>query len=201
MTSFSTLDEFIEDEECQDALQELLTPQIVAKNVQRIKDLIPTAGTDYLLRSLASGVVHELAGKTVRHSAIPDDNNEATILGVYEPQNVEFNFAELEHYGDADIGIPFTASVDCDLNYAIFKSDYHCLDDDEMDRISISDLNRHYYDAEQNYTINIAGYITIMIDPAELEEEDISDETLKMLIQHADTSTEVTEREVDAPEY
>ncbi len=201
MTAFATLDEFINAAECQTALNELLTSEIVAKNVQRIKALVPSTGTDYLLRSLASEVVHELAGKTVRHPAIPDDNNEATILSVGEPENVEFTFDELEHYGDADIGIPFTATVDCNLHYAIFKSDYYCLDEDNMERIGISDLNRHYYDAEENCTINIKGYITILIDPDELQEGNLSGEELQMLIKTADTSTEITEREVYAAGY
>lgn len=193
---YETLDDFIESDECQDALEEL-TPQIVTGNVERIKKLLPAIPHDHLMQRLGNDIIHELAGKTVRHDAILDDNHEATIIMVGAPENVEFNFTELDHYSDADVGIPFSANVDCELNYAIYKGDYYSLDDTEG--IFISERNRHYYDADQEYTISIQGYLTVMIDPTDLEKDNMSNEELQELIRTADTSTEITEREVCVP--
>lgn len=197
MDTYETLDAFIEDDECQDAIAELITSERVAQRIQRIKKLLPNTPTDDLLRSLTRDVIHDLSGKTVRHRSIPDDNHEGTIISVWNPENVEFDFTNLEHYGDADIGIPFTATVDCELSYAIFKSDYYCLDEEEMEGTSISDLNRHYYEASKTFTIRIAGHIALMIDPADLEEVDLTDEDLQATIKNADTDTEITEKEVE----
>ena len=87
--------------------------------------------------------------------------------------------------------------MDCELNYAIYKGDYYSLDDTEG--IFISERNRHYYDADQEYTISIQGYLTVMIDPTDLEKDNMSNEELQELIRTADTSTEITEREVCVP--
>ena len=113
MDGFATLDDFVEDDACQDALEELI-PVTIAKNVERIKTLLP-GQTEKLISYLENDVVNELAEKTVTHDSIPDDNNEGIITSVDSPTNVHFNFAAAEHYGDGDIGIPFTATVDCEL--------------------------------------------------------------------------------------
>jgi len=195
MEAYETLDEFIEDDDIQNALDDL-TPQLVATNIERIKKLLPTM-QDHLVHSLGNDIVNELAGKTVKHEAIPEDNHEATIMMVGGPENVAFNFTETDHYGDAEIGIPFTATVECELNYAIYKGDYYSLPDTED--INIGERNEHYFDADQDYTINIEGYITVMIDPSELESDELSDQDLRDLINDADTSTELTSVDVSVP--
>src|SRR5262245_45190682 len=118
---------------------------------------------------------------------------------VGSPEHVEFNFEQTDHYGDAEIGIPFTASVDCELNYAIYKGDCYSLPDTE--HISIGERNDHYFDADQNYTIDVEGYLTIALDATALENPDITDEELRDLINDADTSTDITERAVNVPYY
>jgi hypothetical protein len=107
--------------------------------------------------------------------------------------------AGTDHYGDAELGIPFTASVECELNCSIYKGDYCSFHDTEG--ISIGELNDHYYDADQDYIITIARYITVMIDPTDLESDGLTDEDLQDLINDAPTSTEVTEREVFVPDW
>ena len=115
------------------------------------------------------------------------------------PTNVHFNFAAAEHYGDGDIGIPFTATVDCELNFAIYKGDYYGLSNTE--HISISERNSHYFDADQTYTISIEGVITLMLDPTDLENEDISDKDLEAILSAPDTSTEIISKAVEGPAY
>jgi hypothetical protein len=197
MEAYATIEAFIETDECQEALDEL-TPAVIAANIERIKTLLPNA-KEQLLHILATDIVHELAAKTVRHEAIPDDKHEATIVSVGGPENVEFAFADVEHYGDGEIGIPFTATVECELNYAIYKADYYSLTD--IEDISIDERNDHYFDANQNYNISIEGLIAFTIDPTELEMEDLSDEDLEDLINDADTSTDITEKRVSVPHW
>ena len=50
-----------------------------------------------------------------------------------------------------------TANVACELNCAIYKGDYYGLSETETQAISIQERNKHYYDANQNYTITIQG--------------------------------------------
>jgi hypothetical protein len=137
--------------------------------------------------------------KKVRHRTIPEDNNEATIVSIGAPENVVFDFAQVDHYGDAELGIPFTATVDCEFNFTIYKGDYYSLSDPED--FSIDDWSDHYFDAHKEYTLNVEGYITITIDTEELEKEDLTEEKLADLINDADLSTDITERTVHAPEW
>lgn len=197
MLAYKALDEFIQTDECQDALYDL-TPEIVAENVERAKALLLDA-REQLLHSLASDIVHALAGKTVRHAAIPDDNNEAIILMVGEPQEVEFDFANVEHYGDGELSVPFTANVDCTLNYAIYKGDYYSLSD--VEDISIDERNSHYFDAEQDYTIAVEGSVSVSINQEELGKDQLSDNDLAALINDADYSIDVTLTSVNVPNW
>src|SRR5438067_6763870 len=50
-------------------------------------------------------------------------------------------------YGGSEIGIPFITTLDCELNYAIFKKDYFTLGEKEMEQISIRE---HIYGTSQN---------------------------------------------------
>src|SRR5262249_20887688 len=126
-------------------------------------------------------------------------NHEATIVSVGGPKNVEFAFADVEHYGDGEIGIPFRATVECELNYAIYKADYYSLTD--IEDISIDERNDHYFDANQNYNISIEGLTAFTTDQTKREKEDLSNEDLEDLMNDADTSTDITEKRVPAPHW
>jgi hypothetical protein len=195
MIAHGTLDDFIQTDECQDALYDL-TPEVVSENINRIKALLP-GQTDDLLRILGERLLSALPGKTVRHPAIPEDNNEATIFMVGEPQQTEFDFAEIESYGDGDLGISFTANVDCTLNYTIYKGDYYSLPD--TDDISIDEWSDHYYSAEQEYSLTAEGALSISIDTADLQSDDFSDDNLRQFIRDASYDIEVDNVKVNVP--
>jgi hypothetical protein len=198
MAAFKSLDDLIESEECQDAPDEIQTSETIRDNIERIKELLPTV-TETLQSNLDNDIVNELAWKKVQHSAIPDDNNEATITMVGTADNVEYTFQETEHFGDGDLGIPFAATVECELNYYLYKGDYLSLPDDEA--VSVSEWNDHYFEATQDFTISVEGYVNLMIDPAKLENDALTDAELLTIIVEADHSVEVTERSVSVPEW
>jgi PIN domain-containing protein len=196
MEGYETLDKFIESSECQDALEELTVDERVTTNLEHAKQLLPKV-KDELLHRMGPDLVHELAGKEIRHRSIPEDNNEARILMVDEPQNVALGFENLEYYGDADIGIPFTATVECLLNYRIYKADYYSLDDEK--HVSIDDWSDHYFDAEEYYDIRVKGEIDIIIDPELLKEKDLSDEDIQNIIKSSDINIEVNDFGINEP--
>ena len=81
---------------------------------------------------------------------IPDDNNEAVIVGVGEARDTVFKFDRIEYYGDGVIGIPFSCIVECEIMYHIFKQDWYVMSDEESEGISISDCNRHFLRSRRN---------------------------------------------------
>jgi hypothetical protein len=152
-----------------------------------------------LASAVESKIVDALVGRDVKSYSIPDDNNEATILMVGGPENLRFDFDDAEYYGANELGVAFEASIDCTLNYAIFIADYYTLSDERRKPISIDERNEHYFDAEEDYTVDVRGTLLITLDSSPLEEEDLRDEDLSDLIDHADYGVEVVEATIPDP--
>jgi hypothetical protein len=195
ITTYAGLDEFVQIDECQNALKKISANENREANRDQVLARLPhiTAG---LKKSLQSDMVNALVGKEVEDSSIPDDNNEGRVIGVGEADNVEFDFTQIEYYGDDDIGISFTASVECTLNYAVYKADYYGLDEDKMAQMSIDERNRHYYDVDEEYTLTVKGVLSLKID-GEMLEAELEDGELDDIILQADTEIELNEIEVE----
>ena len=197
MVAYKTLEEFIQTLTCQQAL-EGLTNKIIAANIERSKALLLTQH-EVLTHSVEYGLVGALNGKSVSHPSIPDDNNEATILTVDKPDDLTFDFEDVEYYGDGELGIPFTARVECGLHYAIYKGDYYTMPDEDAEDITIEELNDHYFGAKQNYTIEVKGDVSVPLDLRDLEDQNVSDDDLSDFIHDADHSVEIFETDVFVP--
>ncbi len=195
------LGDFIQSPPCQKALNELST-EVAAANLKRLIALLPSREED-LASETSSAVSSALDGRDVTDPQIPDDNNEAIVMGVGEPTAISQNFDEVELYGEDEIGVSFECLVECSLNYAIFKSDYHVLDDSKADRISIGERNDHYYDADEDYTLRVEGTLSLKLDGDKLEQEDLTDEDLEDLIAEAEYDVDMKAVSVetqDSPE-
>lgn len=117
-------------------------------------------------------VGEQLVWKTVSDAGVPDDNNEITINGYGEAENIELDFEEASYYGDGVCGVPFSLTIEVQAYYYIFKSDYYALDiDSKKYKPSISDHNDHYYEAEDTFEIFVKGVVTLSIDKNKLDSE------------------------------
>jgi hypothetical protein len=77
-------------------------------------------------------------------------------------------------------------------NYAVFKADYYSLDEDKMDRLSIDERNRHYYDVDEDYSLRVTGVLTLKID-SDLLEDELDDGELDDVILQSDSDIDVQE--------
>jgi hypothetical protein len=145
-------------------------------------------------------ITDKLHGDTVHDYRIPDDNHEATILGVGEPDRLTFDFEEVEYYGAGDLGIPFTCWVECTLNYSIFKSDYFTMGEEETKDISIEELNKHYFDAEQDFILEVAGVLSLSLAKERLQSANLTDDDIDGLINDADHDVEILETAIAGEE-
>lgn len=191
IATYAKLDEFIQAKECQDALKAISADENRDKNRERIEDRFPHI-LPGLTKIVESEMLNALDGKEVRDSKIPDDNNEGLIIGVGDVSNVEFSLEKTEYYGEDDIGIFFRATVDCTLNYAIYKADYYLLDEEETEGMSIDERNKHYFDVDEDYSLEVSGTLTLKID-GEMLEDELEDEELDEIILNSDTDVEVDE--------
>jgi hypothetical protein len=189
--TYAKLDEFIQNPKCQDALEEISANENGSANRARLLGRMPKIEKG-LAEDFQSLMESALDSKEVQDHRIPDDNNEGMVTGVGEVSDVTFNFDDPEYYGEDDIGIPFDALVECTLNYAVYKADYYSLDEDKMDRMSIDERNRHYYDVDEDYSLRVTGVLTLKIDSALLEDE-LDDSELDDVILQSDRDIDVQE--------
>ena len=190
---FSTVDEFIASDTCQTPLKK----NLARSSFQQLVSISPEF-LDEIRSAIGSQAVDVLAGKTVTSQQIPDDNNEAIIIGIGEPEGIEISTSEVGYLGDGLFLVPVVFSVECLLSYAVFKSDFYILPEDKIERVSISELNDHYYDAEEDYVLNVIASMVVELESAEIESESISDERLIELAENAEVSFDFVE-EIEVP--
>jgi PIN domain-containing protein len=194
VTAHRTIDEFVESPEFQKAIEELTT-EAVARNIARAKRILPK-NESALREMLESDIVNAIANRTVHDSSIPDDNGEGLIMGVDSPEDLTFDFDNVEFYGGSEIGIPFTTTVDCELNYAIYKGDYFTLSEKKQAQISISERNEHYFDADETYPIEVTGTLSVELETKVLENLKATDEDVEQAILSGMHDVEITDTEV-----
>jgi hypothetical protein len=194
VTAHNTLDEFVESPEFQKVIEELTT-EAVARNIARAKRILPK-NERALHAMLERDIVGALTSRTIHDSSIPDDNAEGLIIGVGGPEDLTFDFDSVEFYGGNEIGVPFTTTVDCELNYAIFKGDYFTLSDEKVKQISTSERNEHYFDADETYPIEVTGTLSIELEAKILENPRATDVDVEQAILSGMHSVEITEAEV-----
>lgn len=185
---------FINTDECRAALEQL-AEEAVAKNMERASDLLKNV-KHQLKDAVNNKIDSALHGKTVTDPRIPDDNNEGMIYMINEPSKVDFDFDKVEYYGESEMGIPFDAVTECTLNYAIFKGDYFVMDEERLAHISLGDRNEHYFDADEDYPIRATGTLQIKLDQEKLSNDEITDEEIEELFDHAEYNLEVEDLEV-----
>lgn len=197
VTAYKTLEEFVESSEFQKAIEEMTT-EAMARNIAKAKRIIPK-NEGSLQTMVENDIIDALANRTIHDSRIPDDNSEGRITMVGSPEDLVFNFENIEFYGGSEIGIPFSTTVECELNYAIFKSDYYTLNEGKMDRISISELNDHYYDADETYDIEVDGVLSVELETKVLENPKATEEEVEEAILSGMHDVEITDERIASP--
>ena len=177
ITTFSTLDDFISSDVCKPLLRETT----VSENLARLNSILPMT---MILREqdIKTKIERSLQWFTVHSYQIPDDNNEAKISATYTPDFLEIDEAKIQYYGYGNFIVPFEASLIATLDYALFKADYYVLDEEKIRSISISELNDHYFEVEEDYSLVIQGTLSISVTSPDLEKEQLSDSELEKLL-------------------
>lgn len=156
---YEKLSDFISSKLIQDKLIEI----DLKEKIELIKQLVSKFENDFyeISMHISNQIGENLIDKTFNDYTILDDNHEATISGFYDPENIELLFDEMNYYGNGEFGIPFSLQINVVAYYYIFKSDYYISDDHSP---SISDLNDHYFEAEDEFYVSVDGIISLHID-------------------------------------
>jgi len=171
--TYESLSDFIESEIIQDELKDI----DLIDNIGSIVDAIEQYENDNseIMNFIASNVGEYIVWKTFSDPSIPDDNNEATINSYGEAEDVELYFEDIAYYGDGQFGIPFDLKILVLADYYIFKSDYYCMDPEREHVPHVSDHNKHYFEAEEEFELCITGLVSIEIDRDNINLKDMSD--------------------------
>jgi hypothetical protein len=197
VTPFDSLEDFVASE----PFQALLKAHFASANIKALLALLPEH-LDFVSAALANELVDELAGRTVRSDEIPDDNSEAIISMVGNPEDLDLDIAAAVDHGDGLFVVPFSLRTECLLDYAIFKGDFYTLPDEKSDRISTSELNEHYYSAEEYYTLRVDGLLSFEVGAEALRSTDLSEDDLVGILEDATITVDSIEdiEVVDPPE-
>jgi hypothetical protein len=107
-----------------------------------------------------------LMWKKIGSYTIPDDNHEATISSYSDSEEVELDYGEAAYFGAGEFGIPFTVTLWVSGFYYLFKSDIYR---SEGRDVSLTDHNDHYYEAEEQFEIQVVGLVKVICDRDELD--------------------------------
>lgn len=167
---YESLSVFIDTDFIQNELKDI----DVVENMENIKCAIIDYETEYndLAREVSSSIGPELMWKKIYDSTIRDDNNEATICGYSDPNEVVLELKDMKYYGNSSFGVPFSLNLFVSAIYYIFKSDYYCMDFESVERPSVTDHNDHYFEAEEEFEISVTGIANLTIDRDNIDFDD-----------------------------
>lgn len=173
ITTYENLSDFIESEAIQNGLKELDLIDDMGSIVGAIEKY--ENNNSEIMNFIANNVGESIIWKTFTDPSIRDDNNEATINSYGEAEDVELNFKDIAYYGNGQFGIPFDLKIIVLADYYIFKSDYYCMDPEREHVPYVSDHNKHYFEAEEEFELCISGLVSIEIDRDNIDLEDMSE--------------------------
>lgn len=154
--SYESLEDFIKSSQIQYLLKE---HEITKEKFTELKEFLAN-NNSYLETLLLSTHIAALENHTITDYSIPSDDNTADIVTLYSPDNIEFDCMKTTYYGNDTIAIPVQFDIDVNTSFAIFKSDYYSHDYD----FPIEDLNKHYFLAYEDYTLEVTAVIVLTID-------------------------------------
>ena len=193
ITIWSSLDKFVSSEE----FGALLKEHYARTNFSQLCKLLISERC-LLEKAIERDILESLPYMTVVSDAIPGENGEGMITSIGEPQKIEFRIEDVTYYGDGIGVIPFKFEIICEIDFSIFKSDYIIMSDKESEGIFISELNKHFFEANKEFTLNVSGNLSLETSTNVLEQEDPSEQDLNETI--GSNSVRIDEiNEIDIP--
>ena len=174
---YGSLKEFLVSPAC----QPLLKPHYAATNFAKLIGLLSTQRARFA-QAIQSNIADELRYMTVDWPE--QESGEVHLVWDFEPSAdvIEFFDHDAEFYGDGVFVLPFSILDHCIVSYPLFKSDYWIMDDEDIASISVTELNEHYYDAEQEVPVHVAGQLAVEIDGMKLATGDLEEKEIVALL-------------------
>ncbi|QZN82109.1 PIN domain-containing protein [Stenotrophomonas sp. DR822] len=156
-STFTSLAAFIEKE----STQALIVDLDVTDKLPQIISIIEQhqAETNDISSAIEGKIGDSLVNITIHSSRIPDDNNEATVSGYNDAEDIELHFDDASYFGNGEIGLPFSLSLWVSAYFYIYKPDYYAMDFE----FSVTDHSDHYFQAEDEFFLSVSGTARISV--------------------------------------
>lgn len=170
---YGTLDAFIGSDHIQAALGRARASTNLAFAIELLR-----VNLGLVENKLAQEHIDRLGGETIQGSAVPGDNNEATIEMVGDIEGLSVDWDSATYYGEGRIAIAFAFTTEVYADSALFRSDYYAMSEEETESLSISSLNEHFVSVEREYNIEASGLLVVDFHH-DLSSEQTTPEVLK----------------------
>lgn len=173
ITTYENLPNFIESDHIQNELKDLDLIENIGPTVDAIEQY--ENDNKEIMNFISNSIGEAIIWKTFSDPSIPDDNNEATVNSYGEGEDVELDFDEIGYYGNGQFGIPFNVKIIVLADYYIFKPDYYGMDPEREHVPSVTDHNKHYFEAEEEFELCVSGLVSIAVDRDNMNFDDFSE--------------------------
>ena len=138
-----------------------------------------------------------LDGREIKSDQIPNFIHVGQIQSVEELGLLQIYPGRIEYYNREKINIPFKVRIKSLLGYFIFKADYYSLGEEHS--ISIEENDDLTFIAEEYYSLEIEGIISIDVNSKEISESILSDDEVSNFLSEVEIFVEsITDIEVVA---
>ncbi|MBU0606450.1 MAG: DUF4935 domain-containing protein [Armatimonadetes bacterium] len=109
-------------------------------------------------------LVDGLAGSSVEHPSIPDDEGRGLVVGVDNPDEVTLAWGDAESLGLGSVILPFEAQCDVELDFSVYRGD--ALDVPVGVWVSTPEdpYAHRYWDASGTVGIVVRGSLSLVLD-------------------------------------
>jgi hypothetical protein len=121
----------------------------------------------------------ELTYKQVTHQNIPEDNQEAVISAIYEPEKVSFDWENTKNYGAGLITIPFEFETISEIEFNIYRADAFTIN--ARIWIEYKDIEtNHYFDAGGEVKVAVRGTTSVQFENKKFELDKLEESLIEI---------------------
>lgn len=152
--------------------------------VERVRSAIDSESSS-LDRLLDEPLRSELCDILSMHS-VDGVGDDVAITGTGSPVDLSMKASEAEDLGDGVFVIPFSASVECMMQYYLDGSEFiQCVDEGLLSMGSGDFVNDHSVEVEEERTLRVGGLLSLQVDESAFSADSVEDEKLVKLLESA----------------
>ncbi len=174
--AYESLGDFIGQDPCQNALQELDEENVYENSIRAIDELAEL--DDIWLENFKDVARVEITGYVFRNEEIPTHDNEAHIVRVMEGPQFNFEFADAEYYGIGEIEIPLKVFAGCKVQYKLPVFAYEQLSTGRTEGLDVIELDPFTYSVEEDAELMVLGFVDMQLDTEKLKKANLTSEDL-----------------------